>query len=100
GTTTNAKKRPQQVGFATNYYATDVRMAVKANSGIKSLADLNGKAVVTTQGTTSDKYIKMNEKGQAINVQNIYGKDHADSFALMAYGRAAACVMDDNIVVG
>ncbi|EPR7745648.1 transporter substrate-binding domain-containing protein, partial [Acinetobacter baumannii] len=90
----------QQVGFSTNYYATEVRMAVKANSGIKSLADLNGKAVVTTQGTTSDKYIKMNEKGQAINVQNIYGKDHADSFAMMASGRAAAFVMDDNILAG
>ena len=62
GTTTNSKQRQQQVGFSTNYYATEVRMAVKANSGIKSLADLNGKAVVTTQGTTSDKYIKMNEK--------------------------------------
>lgn len=100
GTTTNSKQRQQQVGFSTNYYATEVRMAVKANSGIKSLADLNGKAVVTTQGTTSDKYIKMNEKGQAINVQNIYGKDHADSFAMMASGRAAAFVMDDNILAG
>ncbi len=79
------------------YHATEVRMAVKANSGIKSLADLNGKAVVTTQGTTSDKYIKMNEKGQALNIQNIYGKDHSDSFAMMASGRAAAFVMDDTI---
>ncbi|PIL47659.1 amino acid ABC transporter substrate-binding protein, partial [Acinetobacter baumannii] len=43
---------------------------------------------------------KMNEKGQAINVQNIYGKDHADSFAMMASGRAAAFVMDDNILAG
>ncbi|MEQ1322934.1 transporter substrate-binding domain-containing protein [Acinetobacter soli] len=100
GTTTNSKQRQQQVGFSTNYYATEVRMAVKANSGIKSLADLNGKAVVTTQGTTSDKYIKMNEKGQSINVQNIYGKDHADSFSMMASGRAAAFVMDDNILAG
>ncbi|MDV8151313.1 amino acid ABC transporter substrate-binding protein [Acinetobacter pittii] len=100
GTTTNSKQRQQQVGFSTNYYATEVRMAVKANSGIESLADLNGKAVVTTQGTTSDKYIKMNEKGQAVNVQNIYGKDHADSFAMMASGRAAAFVMDDNILAG
>ncbi|WP_130802847.1 amino acid ABC transporter substrate-binding protein [Acinetobacter ihumii] len=100
GTTTNSKQRQEQVGFSTNYYATEVRMVVKANSGIKSLADLNGKAVVTTQGTTSDKYIKMNERGQNINVQNIYGKDHADSFAMVASGRAAAFVMDDNILAG
>ena len=100
GTTTNSKQRQQQVGFSTNYYATEVRMVVKANSSIKSLADLDGKAVVTTTGTTSDKYIKMNEKGQAINVQNVYGKDHADSFAMVASGRAAAFVMDDNILAG
>jgi glutamate/aspartate transport system substrate-binding protein len=100
GTTTNSKQRQQQVSFSTNYYATEVRMVVKKASGIKALGDLDGKAVVTTTGTTSDKYIKMNEKGQAINVQNVYGKDHADSFAMMASGRAAAFVMDDNILAG
>lgn len=100
GTTTNSIQRQQQVSFSTNYYATEVRMVVKANSPIKSIADLNGKAVVTTQGTTSDKYIKMGEKGQKVNVNNVYGKDHSDSFAMVASGRAAAFVMDDNILAG
>lgn len=100
GTTTNSLQRQQQVSFSTNYYATEVRMVVKANSPIKTLADLNGKAVVTTQGTTSDKYIKMGEKGEKINVNNVYGKDHSDSFAMVASGRAAAFVMDDNILAG
>ncbi len=100
GTTTNSIQRQQQVSFSTNYYATEVRMAVKANSPVKSIADLNGKAVVTTQGTTSDKYIKMGEKGEKINVNNVYGKDHSDSFAMVASGRAAAFVMDDNILAG
>ena len=100
GTTTNSVQRQQQVSFSTNYYATEVRMAVKANAPIKTIADLNGKAVVTTQGTTSDKYIKMGEKGEKINVNNVYGKDHSDSFAMVASGRAAAFVMDDNILAG
>lgn len=100
GTTTNSIQRQEQVSFSTNYFATEVRMVVKASSPIKSLADLNGKAVVTTQGTTSDKYIKMGEKGEKINVNNVYGKDHSDSFAMVASGRAAAFVMDDNILAG
>lgn len=100
GTTTNSIQRQQQVGFSTNYYATEVRMAVKANAPIKTIADLNGKAVATTQGTTSDKYIKMSEKGENVNVNNVYGKDHSDSFAMVASGRAAAFVMDDNILAG
>ena len=100
GTTTNSIQRQQQVSFSTNYYATEVRMAVKANAPIKTIADLNGKAVATTQGTTSDKYIKMSEKGENVNVNNVYGKDHSDSFAMVASGRAAAFVMDDNILAG
>ena len=100
GTTTNSIQRQQQVSFSTNYYATEVRMAVKATAPIKSIADLNGKAVVTTQGTTSDKYIKMGERGEKINLNNVYGKDHSDSFAMVASGRAAAFVMDDNILAG
>ena len=100
GTTTNSISRQQQVGFSTNYYATEVRMAVKANSTVKDLGDLNGKAVATTQGTTSDKYIKMGAKGEQVKVTNVYGKDHSDSFAMMASGRAAAFVMDDNILAG
>lgn len=44
GTTTNSIQRQQQVSFSTNYYATEVRMAVKANSTVKDLGDLNGKA--------------------------------------------------------
>lgn len=100
GTTTNSLQRQQQVSFSTNYYATEVRMAVKANSTVKDLGDLNGKAVATTQGTTSDKYIKMGAKGEKVKVTNVYGKDHSDSFAMVASGRAAAFVMDDNILAG
>lgn len=100
GTTTNSIQRKQQVSFSTNYYATEVRMAVKANSTVKDLGDLNGKAVATTQGTTSDKYIKMGAKGEQVKVTNVYGKDHSDSFAMVASGRAAAFVMDDNILAG
>lgn len=100
GTTTNSIQRQQQVNFSTNYYATEVRMVVKANSTVKDLGDLNGKAVATTQGTTSDKYIKMGAKGEQVKVTNVYGKDHSDSFAMVASGRAAAFVMDDNILAG
>ncbi|MBF7683468.1 transporter substrate-binding domain-containing protein [Acinetobacter sp. B5B] len=100
GTTSNTRQRQQQVTFSTSYYVTEVRMAVKATSGIKSIADLDGKAVVTTQGTTSDKYIKMNERGQQINVKNLYGKDHSDSFDVLASGKAEAFVMDDNTLAG
>lgn len=100
GTTTNSMKRQEQVAFSTNYYVTEVRMLVKKGSNIKSIADLDGKAVVTTQGTTSDKYIKQGEQGAKVNVTNVFGKDHADSFAQVESGSAVAFFMDDNILAG
>jgi glutamate/aspartate transport system substrate-binding protein len=46
-----------------------VRTAVKANSGIKSVADLNGKTVATTTGTTSVQTLRKNEARQGHRLQ-------------------------------
>lgn len=100
GSTTNSVARQQQVGFSVAYFITSVRMAVRKESGIKDIGDLAGKPVVTTTGTTSDQLIKQNEKGKTIDVRNIYGKDHADSFLMVESGRAAAFVMDDILLAG
>ena len=56
--------------------------------------------MVTTTGTTSDRYNKQHEKGQNLNVKNVYGKDHADSFLMVSTGRASAFVMDDVLLAG
>lgn len=100
GSTTNSVARQQQVGFSVAYFITSVRMAVRKDSGVKDIGDLNGKPVVTTTGTTSDQLIKQNEKGKTIDVKNIYGKDHADSFLMVESARAAAFVMDDILLAG
>ncbi|QDF95575.1 amino acid ABC transporter substrate-binding protein [Azoarcus sp. DD4] len=100
GSTTNSVQRQQQVGFSVNYFVTSVRMAVRKDAGVKDIGDLSGKPVATTTGTTSDALIKQNEKGKSIDVRNIYGKDHADSFLMVESGRAAAFVMDDILLAG
>ena len=100
GSTTNSLERQKQVAFGVTTFVSPVSMVVKADSGIKSLSDLNGKAVATTTGTTSDRYIKQNEKGQSIDVKNVYGKDHAESFLMVETGRAAAFVMDEVLLAG
>lgn len=100
GSTTNNVARQQQVDFSVNYFIASVRMGVRKDSGIDDIGDLDGKPVVTTTGTTSDQLIKQNEKGKTIDVKNIYGKDHADSFLMVASGRAAAFVMDDILLAG
>jgi len=100
GSTTNSVDRQKQVSFGNTTFVTGIKMLVKADSGIKDIGQLDGKPVVTTTGTTSDALIKQSEKGKHIDVKNIYGKDHADSFLMVESGRAAAFVMDDVLLAG
>ena len=100
GSTTNNATRQNQVAFAPTTYVTNVRIAVKANSGITSIAQLNGKKVATTTGTTSVQLLRKHERATGVNFEEVFGKDHADSFLLLDTGRADAFVMDDNILAG
>lgn len=100
GSTTNSVARQEQVSFANSTFITSVKVVVKKSSGIKSLADLDGQPIATTSGTTSVQLIKQNEKGANINFKEIYGKDHAESFLLVANDRAKAFVMDDILIAG
>jgi len=98
GSTTNNATRQKDVDFAFTTYVEVVRMAVKADSPIKELKDLNGKTVVTTTGTTSVQTLRKNERAQGIDFKEVMGKDHADSFLLLESGRADAFVMDGSIL--
>jgi len=100
GSTTNNVPRQKDVAFLPTTFVEEVRIAVKANSGINSIRDLNGKTVATTTGTTSVQHLRRHERGQNVNFKEIFGKDHADSFLLLESGRADAFVMDGAILAG
>ena len=100
GSTTNNEARQRQVSFVDTTFVTNVRMAVKKKSGIKSLGELGGKPVATTSGTTSVQLMRAQEIGKKIDFKEVYGKDHADSFLLLETDRAVAFVMDDNLLAG
>jgi glutamate/aspartate transport system substrate-binding protein len=100
GTTTNNTARQRDVSFANTLYVEEVRIAVKANSGINSISQLAGKKVATTTGTTSVQILRKHEKATGVNFDEVFGKDHADSFLLLESGRADAFVMDGSILAG
>jgi glutamate/aspartate transport system substrate-binding protein len=100
GSTTNNAARQKQVSFAVTTYVEEVRIAVKANSGITSIGQLNGKSVATTTGTTSVQLLRKHEKANGVDFKEVFGKDHADSFLLLESGRADAFVMDGQILAG
>lgn len=100
GSTTNNATRQKDVAFAVTTYVEEVRIAVKANSGITGIAQLAGKNVATTTGTTSVQHLRRHERGAGIDFKEVFGKDHADSFLLLETGRADAFVMDGQILAG
>ncbi len=100
GSTTNNATRQKDVAFLPTLFVEEVRIAVKANSNITSLAQLNGKNVATTTGSTSVLTLRKHERATGIDFKGIFGKDHSDSFLLLESGRADAFVMDGSILAG
>ncbi len=100
GSTTNNTARQKDVAFVVTTYVEEVRIAVKGASGINSIAQLNGKNVATTTGTTSVQLLRKHERANGVDFKEVFGKDHADSFLLLESGRADAFVMDGQILAG
>ena len=98
GSTTNNAARQKDVAFAVTTYVEEVGIAVRTNSNVHHIKDLNGKSVATTTGTTSVQTLRKNERADGVDFKEVYGKDHADSFLLLESGRAEAFVMDKSIL--
>lgn len=100
GSTTNNTERQKQVGFSNSIFVIGTKLMAKKDAGVKDFADLSGKNVVTTAGTTSERLLrKMNEeKKMGMNV--ISAKDHGESFLTLETGRAVAFMMDDALLYG
>ena len=100
GSTTNNLERQQQVSFSDTMFIIGTRLLVKKDSGIKDFADLRGKNVVVTAGTTSERLIReMNEKDK-MGMNVISAKDHGESFLTLQSGRAVAFMLDDALLAG
>ncbi|MFG6416850.1 amino acid ABC transporter substrate-binding protein [Roseateles sp. DC23W] len=98
GSTTNNVARQKDVAFAVTTYVEEVRIAVKASSGINAINQLAGKTIATTTGTTSVQTLRKHERAAGVDFKEVFGKDHADSFLLLESGRADAFVMDGSIL--
>lgn len=100
GSTTNNSERAKQVAFATNYFYTGTRLLVKTGSPIKSTADLKGKKVVSTTGTTNYQVLRKLNAEQNVGFELMAAKDHAESALLVQQQRADAFGMDDILLYG
>ncbi|MDH2067383.1 amino acid ABC transporter substrate-binding protein [Pantoea sp. GD03673] len=100
GSTTNNLERQKQAAFSDTIFVIGTRLLVKKDGPIKDFADLKGKTVVVTSGTTSEVLLhKLNDE-QKMDMRIISAKDHGDSFRTLETGRAVAFMMDDALLAG
>jgi glutamate/aspartate transport system substrate-binding protein len=100
GSTTNNLSRQEQVGFSNTTFVTANRFVTKKSSNIKKLADLKGKTVVSTAGTTNIKQITEINQAQNMGMNIISANGHPEAFRMVETGRAVAFVMDDILLYG
>ena len=100
GSTTNNAERAKQVDFSTSIFVVGTRLMTKKDSGIKDFADLKGKNVVVTAGTTSERLLRKYNETSGAGMAVISAKDHGESILTLETGRAVAFMMDDALLYG
>jgi len=100
GSTINNAERKQQVDFGMTYFVVKYRYVTKASSGMDKMADMKGKTMVSTAGTTDIKALNELNTAQNYGMNILSAKDHAEAFLMVETGRAAAFLMDDILLYG
>jgi glutamate/aspartate transport system substrate-binding protein len=100
GSTTHNRERARQVAFSVSIFQTSSRLLTHKNSGVNDLADLKGRRVLVTAGTTSERQLMLYSETQGMRFEIESAKDHGQAFAQLQSGRAEAFVMDDAVLFG
>jgi glutamate/aspartate transport system substrate-binding protein len=100
GSTTANFARKKEVAFSPIFFVAGTKLLVARNSGIGSYRDLRGRTVVVTAGTTNEAAVGAISEKQRLGIKIITGKDHDESFSLLAAGRADAFATDDVLLYG
>lgn len=98
GTTTNNAARQKDVAFAPTLYVEGVRIAVKSSAGIATPAQLSGKTVAATTGSTSVQVLRKLKRDSANDMSEILAKDNSEGFLLLESGRAEGFAADGQIL--
>jgi len=96
GSTTYTRARDETVDFSINFFFTGSQLLVKKGSGIRSVADLEGKRVGATQGTTNEKAIRVLAPKAAV----VVFQDHPSGFLALEQGKVDAFTTDGIILAG
>lgn len=100
GSTGVTAERQKQVAFSYGFIYVKGQLLTAKDSGIQGFEDLAGKNVVTTAGTTNERFLKSYNADHKANMFVISAKDHGEAFKMLETGRAVAFYMDDALLYG
>jgi glutamate/aspartate transport system substrate-binding protein len=100
GSTTSNTERQKSVAFSPIVYVAGTKLLVKRGSGIASYRDLRGKTLVVTSGTTNEAALRALNDKYKLGITIVAAPDHAESYAMLADGKADAFATDDVLLYG
>jgi glutamate/aspartate transport system substrate-binding protein len=95
GITTNTAERARTQAFSLTIFVAETRLMTRNGERVQSLAELRGRPVVSTIGTTSIQHLAAINDQQQLGIRIVAGLDDPDAFQLLRSGRAEAFLMDD-----
>jgi ABC-type amino acid transport substrate-binding protein len=100
GSTTANSERSKQVAFSPLIFVAGTKLMVPKASSVSGAADLKGKTVVVTKGTTNEQAMHAIDKKFALGLNIIASPDHEQSYQMLAEGKADAFATDDILLYG
>ena len=100
GSTTANAERGKQVAFSPLIFVAGTKLMVSKGSQLASVADLKGKTVVVTKGTTNEQAMHNADKKFALGMTILAAPDHEQSYQMLVDGKADAFATDDILLYG
>src|ERR1700730_7167772 len=98
-TTANAE-RAKQVAFSPLMFVAGTKLMVPKTSAISAPADLKGKTVVVTKGTTNEQAMHNIDKKFSLGLNIVVSPDDEQSYQTLVDGKADAFATDDILLYG
>jgi glutamate/aspartate transport system substrate-binding protein len=100
GSTTANAERGRQVAFSPLMFVAGTKLMVPKASTVSGAADLKGKTVVVTKGTTNEQAMHNVDKKFSLGLNIIASPDHEQSYQMLVDGKADAFATDDILLFG
>ncbi|BDI03874.1 transporter substrate-binding domain-containing protein [Sphaerotilus microaerophilus] len=100
GSTSHTAERAREVAFSTSFFVISTRLLVPRGSAVRDFADLGGKRVVVTAGTTSERLLRTYSESRTKRIQVVTARDHGEAFRVLEEGQVDAFMLDDALLHG